>query len=94
MFLQTRTATRTERMKQIVQLAIEDRRSALEQGRRETLKGGKVHVAPLVAYLQYHEAVLRAIERGELDNYVQFPATSAAKAGAALKSSAKPRCSV
>jgi hypothetical protein len=67
-FLQTRTAARTERMKQIVQLAIEDHKSALEQGRHETLKGGKFHVAPLVVKLQYHEAVLDAIERGQLDN--------------------------
>jgi hypothetical protein len=67
-FLQTRTAARTERMKQIVQLAIEDHKSALEQGRHQTLKGGKFHAAPLVARLQYHNAVLDAIERGQLDN--------------------------
>jgi hypothetical protein len=64
-WLQTRTAARTERMKQIVQLAIEDHKSALEQGRHE---GGTFHAAPLVARLQYHEAVLDAIERGQLDN--------------------------
>lgn len=34
-FLQTRTAARTERMKQIVQLAIEDHNLALEQGRHQ-----------------------------------------------------------
>jgi hypothetical protein len=68
-FLQTRTAARTERMKQIVQLAIEDHKSALEQGRhQQTLEGGKFHVAPLVARLQYHAAVLDAIERDRLDN--------------------------
>jgi hypothetical protein len=68
-FLQTRTAARTERMKQIVQLAIEDLKSALEQARHEqTLKGGKFHVTPLVTRLQYHKAVLDAIERGQLDN--------------------------
>ena len=67
-FLQTRTAARTERMKQIVQLAIEDHKSGLEEGRHATQKGGKFHVAPLVARLQYHEAVLDAIERGQLDN--------------------------
>jgi hypothetical protein len=67
-YLQTRTAARTERMKQIVQLAIEDHKSALEQGRhQQTLEGGKFHVAPLVARLQYHAAVLDAIERGQLD---------------------------
>jgi hypothetical protein len=67
-FLQTRTAARTERTKQIVQLAIEDHKSALEQVRHETQKGGKFHVAPLVVRLQYHEAVLDAIERDQLDN--------------------------
>jgi hypothetical protein len=67
-FLQTRTAARTERMKQIVQLAIEDHKLALEQGRHDTQQGGRFHVAPLVARLQYHEAVLDAIERRELDN--------------------------
>jgi hypothetical protein len=68
-FLQTRTAARTERMKQIVQLAIEDHKSALEQARHEqTLKGGKFHVAPLVPRLPYYGAVLDAIERGQLDN--------------------------
>jgi hypothetical protein len=67
-FLQTRTAARTERMKQIVQLAIEDHKSALEQGRHETLKGGKFQAAPMVVKLQYYEAVLDAIERGQLDN--------------------------
>ena len=67
-FLQTRTAARTERMKQIVQLAIEGHKSALEQARHDTPQGGRFHVAPLVARLQYREAVLDAIERGELDN--------------------------
>jgi hypothetical protein len=67
LFLQTRTVARTERMKQIVQLAIEDLKLALEQGRHDTQQGGKVHVAPLVVRLHYHEAVLDAIERGRLD---------------------------
>jgi hypothetical protein len=66
-YLQTRTAARTERMKQIVQLAIEDHKSALEQGRHDTRLGGKFQVAPLVAKLQYYAAVLKAIERGRLD---------------------------
>jgi uncharacterized membrane-anchored protein YhcB (DUF1043 family) len=60
--LQTRTTARAERMKQIVQLAIEDHKAALEQGRHQTLKGGELHVAPLVVKLQYHAAVLDAIE--------------------------------
>jgi hypothetical protein len=66
-WLQTRTAARTERVKQIVQLAIEDHKSALEEGRHATQKGGKFHVAPLVPRLQYYGAVLDAIERGQLD---------------------------
>lgn len=67
-FLQTRTAARTERQKQIVQLSIEDLKLALEQGRHATLQGGKIYVAPLVVRLEYYRAVLDAIERGPLDN--------------------------
>jgi hypothetical protein len=68
MLLQTRTAARTERTKQIVQLAIEDLKLALEQARHDTRQGGTFHVAPLAARLQYHEAVLSAIEeKGKLD---------------------------
>jgi hypothetical protein len=67
-WLQTRTAARTERMKQIVQLAIEDHKSGLEQARhQQTLNGGKIYIAPLVPRLQYHAAVLDAIDRGKLD---------------------------
>jgi hypothetical protein len=66
-FLQTRTAARTERMKQIVQLAIEDLKMGLEQARYETAKGSK-YVAPLVARLQYYNDVLDAIEHNQLDD--------------------------
>jgi hypothetical protein len=69
MRLQTETAARTERVKQVVQLAIEDLKVALEQGRHEeTPKGGKVIVRPLVGRLQYYKDVLDAIERGQLTN--------------------------
>lgn len=55
-------------MKQIVQLAIEDHKSALEQVRHDSpLTGSKLHVAPLVVRLQYYEAALDPIERGQLD---------------------------
>jgi hypothetical protein len=67
-FLQTRTAARTERTKQIVQLAIEDLKVALEQARRTTPPGGTSRVAPLVARLDYYEAALDAIERGRFDD--------------------------
>jgi hypothetical protein len=67
-FYQTRTAARTERMKQLVQLATEDHKSALEQARHDTQQGGRFRVAPLVARLQYHAAVLDAIERDRLDD--------------------------
>jgi hypothetical protein len=66
--LQTRTAARTEHQKKIVQLAIEDHKSALEQARHDTQQGGRFRVAPLVARLQYYSGVLDAIGRGELDN--------------------------
>jgi histone acetyltransferase (RNA polymerase elongator complex component) len=67
MILQTRTAARTKRIKQIVQFAIEDHKTGLEQGRHDqTLMGGTFQVAPLVVTLQYYKSVLDAIEQDQL----------------------------
>ncbi len=63
-YLQARISRHRERMKQAVDLAIEDHKSALEVAK--THAGRTVMVPPITAYLHYHEEVLQAFDTGPL----------------------------
>jgi hypothetical protein len=64
-YIQARISSRRERIKQAVELAIEDHRAAREIAKMSN-PGRTLMLPPITAFLHYHEEVLRALDAGPL----------------------------
>jgi hypothetical protein len=65
-YVQSKISAKRERMKQAVELAIEDHRAARAVTEILRQAGRDVDLPPLTAFLHYHEEILRAYDSGDV----------------------------